>query len=147
MNKAYRQAQILKVIRAKNVRTQEALADELAQLGINASQVTLSRDIQELGLAKTADGYRQMVPFNARRPSIEMAVAEFLQEARLAQNQLVLKTSPGNANSLAVKLDQQDWPEIVGTIAGDDTILVVTPDSEAAMRLRDRLLSFLESTA
>ncbi|HYZ84126.1 MAG TPA: ArgR family transcriptional regulator [Bryobacteraceae bacterium] len=143
MNKSFRQTQILRLIRSKAIRTQESLADELAQIGIVASQVTLSRDIQELGLAKTPDGYRQLTALPSRGPSLETVVAEFLQDARLAQNLLVLKTSPGNANALAIKLDQQEWPEIVGTIAGDDTILVVAADNEAAVVVRDRLAEML----
>jgi transcriptional regulator of arginine metabolism len=145
MNKNYRQAQILRLIQSKTIRTQEALAEELAQVGVAASQVTLSRDIQELGLAKTPDGYRPLgaVAAPARGPAIETVVTEFLQDARLAQNLLVLKTSPGNANALAVRLDHQDWPEIVGTIAGDDTVLVIAPDNESAVFLRNRLLAIL----
>jgi transcriptional regulator of arginine metabolism len=145
MNKNYRQAQILRLIQSKTIRTQEALAEELAQVGVAASQVTLSRDIQELGLAKTPDGYRPLgtAAAPARGPALETVVAEFLQDARLAQNLLVLKTSPGNANALAVRLDSQDWPEIVGTIAGDDTVLVIAPDNESAVNLRNRLLTIL----
>jgi transcriptional regulator of arginine metabolism len=60
-----------------------------------------------------------------------------------AQNILVLKTAPGHASSVAVSLDQEEWPEVVGTIAGDDTVLVVTPDAATAKTLQDRLLSFL----
>ena len=56
---------------------------------------------------------------------------------------MVLKTSPGHANSIAVALDQEEWPEVVGTIAGDDTMLVVTPDDETAKVVRDRLMQFL----
>ena len=61
----------------------------------------------------------------------------------MAQNLVVLKTAPGHANSLAVALDQADWPEVVGTIAGDDTILVVTPDSDTARSVRDKLMYFV----
>ena len=59
-------------------------------------------------------------------------MAEFLQDARVAQNLIVLRTSPGNANALAVALDKASWPEIVGTLAGDDTVLVVAPDGATA---------------
>jgi transcriptional regulator of arginine metabolism len=72
-------------------------------------------------------------------------VSEFLQDARVAQNLIVLRTSPGNANALAVALDKQAWPEVVGTLAGDDTILVVTPDSGTAAKLRQRLLGLVET--
>ena len=66
-----------------------------------------------------------------------------LQDVRVAQNLIVLRTSPGNANALAVALDQADWPEVVGTIAGDDTVLIVAPDSATADRLRKKLLGFV----
>jgi transcriptional regulator of arginine metabolism len=66
-----------------------------------------------------------------------------LQDVRIAQNLIVLRTSPGNANALAVALDQADWPEIVGTLAGDDTVLIVAPDSGTADRLRRKLLGLV----
>lgn len=147
MSTSFRQAQILKVIRAKRVHTQEELARELALLGIQATQVTLSRDIKKLGLAKTADGYVPLTASPAAAPQpvqLENAVWDVLQDVRVAQNQVIIKTPPGKANSLAVELDRASWPEVVGTIAGDDTILIVTPDSAAAARLRRRLLKLVE---
>ncbi len=145
MNKAFRQGQIRNIIRTRNVHTQEELAEALHELGISATQVTLSRDIREMGIVKTPDGYRDLADLeehpagdadHARR-----AVEEFLRDIRPAQNLLVLKTDPGNANPLAVALDRAQWPELVGTIAGDDTVLVVTPDNAAAERLRARLVA------
>jgi transcriptional regulator of arginine metabolism len=145
MNKAYRQGQILKLIRNKRVPTQDDLARELKEsYGIDTTQVTLSRDIRELGLLKTPEGYRQVEAAPAG-PELASVAAELLQDARVAQNLLVLRTSPGNANALAVALDKQDWPDVVGTIAGDDTILVVAPDSGAAEKLRKKLLGFVTS--
>jgi transcriptional regulator of arginine metabolism len=142
VNKTYRQGQILRLIKSRKILTQDQLAQELAAIGVNATQVTLSRDIRELGLVKTPEGYRQ-VEVNAG-PSIETIAAEFLWDAVAAQNLVVLKTSPGHASSLAISLDQEDWPEVVGTIAGDDTVLVVTPDVATAAELQRRLMSFLE---
>lgn len=145
MNKAFRQGQILNLIRAKSILTQDDLARELKETyGIHATQVTLSRDIRELGLLKTPDGYRQVAAGPAG-PDLATITSEFLQDVRVAQNLIVLKTSPGNANTLAVALDKQQWPEIVGTLAGDDTILVVAPDGSAAAKLRDRLLGLVQS--
>ena len=145
MNKAFRQAQILKLIRAKRVPTQDDLARELkSSYSIETTQVTLSRDIRELGLLKTPEGYRQVEAATAG-PDVETVAAELLQDARVAQNLLVLRTSPGNANALAVALDKEDWPDVVGTIAGDDTILVVAPDAGAAEKLRRRLLAFVQA--
>ncbi len=142
MNKSYRQGQILKLVRSKPFRTQEELARELKTLGIETTQVTLSRDMRELGLAKSPSGYFQVAP-EPGGPSLATMASEFLQDARPAQNMVVLKTSPGHANSLAVALDKESWPEIVGTIAGDDTILVVAPDSAAAEKVRRKLMNYL----
>lgn len=144
MNKTFRQGQILKLIRSRRVLTQEDLARELkAAYGIQTTQVTLSRDIRELGLVKTPEGYQQLGSA-AVGPEIAVVAAELLRDARLAQNLLVLRTSPGNANALAVALDKEEWPEVVGTIAGDDTILVVAPDAGTAAKLHQRLLGYVQ---
>jgi transcriptional regulator of arginine metabolism len=144
MNKAYRQGQILKLVRERNIRTQEELAQVLKESGILATQVTLSRDLRDLGLAKTAEGYRQLGP-ESSGPNLLTLVSEFLLDMRQAQNLLVLRTSPGHANSVAVALDHSNWPEIVGTVAGDDTILVILPDTATAEAIRTRLLGMLEA--
>jgi len=141
MNKAYRQGQILKVIGRQQVHTQDELARELGKAGLQTTQVTLSRDIRELGLAKTGAGYRQLGgEAQAFGPDLATIAGEFLT-ARVAQNLLVLRTSPGNASSLASALDRESWTEVIGTLAGDDTVLVITGDAQQAMALRDRILS------
>jgi transcriptional regulator of arginine metabolism len=142
MTKSYRHGQILKLIRSKQVYTQGDLAVELQKLGVAATQVTLSRDIRELGLVKTPDGYRQ-IPADAPGPDLAAIIGDFLRDVRIAQNLLVLKTAPGNANTLASALDQEEWPEVVGTIAGDDTIIVIAPDNETAHTLEGKLLGYL----
>jgi transcriptional regulator of arginine metabolism len=143
MTKAYRHGQILKLIRSRNVRTQEELAQELKNVGIPATQVTLSRDIRELRLVKTLEGYREMLPEEAG-PQLAQLAGEFLHDVRMAQNLIVLKTAPGHANTVAVALDAEEWPEIAGTIAGDDTILVIAPDHATAETVRRKLLALLE---
>src|SRR5579863_618221 len=113
MNKNFRQGQILKLIRTKRIPTQDDLARELkSSYGIETTQVTLSRDVRELGLLKTPEGYRQVAAASAR-PDLAAVAGELLQDARVAQNLLVLRTSPGNANALAVALDKENWPEVV----------------------------------
>ncbi len=140
--KAFRHGQILKLIRTKRIQTQDELAQELAVLDVEATQVTLSRDIRELGLVKTVDGYREMNAVSERAaPDLSMLISEFLQDVRLAQNLIVIKTTPGGANSMAVALDQSGWPQIVGTVAGDDTILVITADNKAAAELRQKIIN------
>lgn len=144
MSKSYRQGQILKLIRSRAVRTQEELAQELKNQGIAATQVTLSRDLRELRLVKTAEGYRELQDEEVG-PQFATLVSEFLLDVRLAQNLVVLKTSPGHANSVAVSLDAEEWPEVVGTLAGDDTILVIALDNETAERIRLRFLGMLRA--
>jgi transcriptional regulator of arginine metabolism len=142
MSKSYRQGQILKLIRAKKITTQEELANELKAQGIAATQVTLSRDIRDLRLAKTHDGYREMEGEEAG-PQFAMLASEFLLDVRCAQNLVVLRTAPGHANSVAVALDNEEWPDVVGTIAGDDTILVIAPDVPTAEAVAAKLLVIL----
>lgn len=144
MTKTYRQGQILKLIRAKKVFTQEELAQELKNVGIAATQVTLSRDLRDLRLVKTREGYQEMAP-EETGPGFTTLAGEFLNDVLRAQNLIVLKTSPGHANSVAVALDHEEWPEIVGTIAGDDTILVITPDNPTAEAIQEKLLALLEA--
>jgi transcriptional regulator of arginine metabolism len=143
MTKTYRQGQILKLIRAKRVSTQEEIAQELAKQGIAATQVTLSRDIRDLRLVKTREGYQEMAP-EETGPEFALLAAEFLLDVLIAQNLVILKTSPGHANSVAVSLDGERWPGVVGTIAGDDTILVIAPDSATAEAVQEKLLGMLE---
>jgi transcriptional regulator of arginine metabolism len=143
MTKTYRQGQILKLIRAKRISTQEELAQELGKQGIAATQVTLSRDIRDLRLVKTREGYQEMAP-EETGPGFTLLAEEFLLDVLRAQNLVVLKTSPGHANSVAVALDAEGWPEVIGTIAGDDTILVIAPDNPTAESVQERLIAMLE---
>jgi len=145
MSKSFRQGQILKLIRSKSISTQDELARELKKMGISATQVTLSRDMRDLGVAKTPEGYRQIGDHEGG-PTLATLAAEFVRDVRLAQNQVLLKTSPGHANSVAVALDDEEWPEVVGTLAGDDTILVISADHATAETVRNKFLAFLEGT-
>jgi transcriptional regulator of arginine metabolism len=142
MSKRYRQGQILKLIQHQQVHTQDEIAEELAKRGVPATQVTLSRDLRELGLVKTPAGYREL---SREEPEGDTAgvIGEFVIDMRCAQNLIVLKTDPGHANPVASALDHTGWPEVVGTLAGDDTVLVITPDHAAAEQLRIRLLDMM----
>jgi len=134
MTKSFRHGQILKLIRSRSIFTQEELARELKAIGVDATQVTLSRDLRELGLVKTPEGYRALAE--------ESPALHFIQDVRIAQNQVVVKTAPGHAGSVAADLDGEQWPELVGTIAGDDTILVICADAGTAQAARKRLLQY-----
>ena len=129
MTKSFRHGQILKLIRARSISTQEELARALKELGHRRhAGHPLPR------YARTGAGEdRRRLPGDrqrATRPAFAALASEFLQDVRQAQNQVVLKTAPGHASSVAVALDDDEWPEVVGTIAGDDTILVICPDSK-----------------
>lgn len=142
MTKSYRQGQILKLIRSRSISTQEDLAQALKECGVDATQVTLSRDIREMGLVKTPEGYRAL-PAQQRPRDLASLAGEFLRDVRMAQNQIVLRTEPGHASSVAVALDSAEWPEVTGTLAGDDTVLVICPDSAVAETVRERLMRML----
>jgi len=144
MNKSDRQEQILRLIRKRELHTQEDLAQALAEeFGTQATQVTLSRDIRDLALVKTQDGYRQMGSSGGAGTDLAGIASEFLRDVRQAQNLIVLKTSPAHASSLAVAIDHEDDPHVVGTVAGDDTVLVISADAASANQFRERLLSYL----
>ena len=142
MNKSFRQGQILKIIRGKEIYTQDELARELGELGIQTTQVTLSRDMRELALVKTAEGYRQL-PSESGGPGLGEVAEEYLQDIRVAQNLVVLRTSPGNANALAVALDREELEEVVGTVAGDDTVLVIALNNAQAETIREKMLALI----
>jgi transcriptional regulator of arginine metabolism len=142
MNKSFRQGQILQIVRSKGIYTQEELARELGERGVQTTQVTLSRDMREIGLVKTTDGYRQLAA-EKNGPELGSVVDDYLQGIRIAQNLVVLKTSPGNANSLAIAIDREELDEVVGTVAGDDTVLVIAPDQQAAEQFRQKILAFI----
>ena len=142
MSKRLRQSALQKLVRARTLHTQEELAAELAGQGIATTQVTLSRDLRELAIVKTPEGYRERdaVAQAASPPgNLARVLHEFLRQAGVAQNLVVLKTNPGSANAVALALDTAGLPEVVGTVAGDDTIFVATPGPSAARRLARKL--------
>ena len=142
--KPRRQREILRLIGTGSMRTQDQLSAALADRGIQVSQGTLSRDLRELGVAKAADGYSVLARQQQVAPtqrSLDRVAAQFLLDIRTAQNLVVLRTAPGGANALAQRLDAAAWSEIVGTIAGDDTIFVATTDPAMAERVRQRLMA------
>jgi len=142
--KRFRQGQILKLIAAGDVASQDDLKRLLAQQNLRVTQATLSRDLQELKLVKTPDGYRPLESAEAAaQPALERVLREYLLDIRDAQNLLVLRTPAGAAQPLAVALDREQLPEVVGTIAGDDTVLVITPSRKSCVTLRKRMQEIL----
>lgn len=142
--KAYRQSLIVELIDRQAVTSQEGLRKLLQERGVTATQATLSRDIRDLGLVKRApDGaYRRpeavAASATADEETVAQAVTDYLRRHEVVAQMLVLKTDTGQAQPLAVALDRGQLPEVVGTIAGDDTILVIcrTPDAAQAMDRR-----------
>lgn len=146
MSKALRQKTILSLLEQGPISSQEGLQRALHKRGVKVGQATLSRDIHDLGLVKTAEGY---VPSNGNGhsapalPSVARLVREFVLDVRPAQNLLVIKTTVGSAQPVAAALDDEEWPEAVGTVAGDDTILIVCANKKAAARLAARTQEML----
>jgi transcriptional regulator of arginine metabolism len=144
--KTYRQGQILRLVAGEHIGNQEELRRRLAARRLRVTQATLSRDLQELKLVKTADGYKS-VPEHAEEnlpiPSLTRALGEFLLDIRPAENLLVLKTPPSGAQPLAAAVDASKFPEIAGTIAGDDTVLIITPNKKSRAALQHRVESLV----
>ncbi len=137
--KSRRHAAILDLVQREPVHTQQELAEALAQLGLATTQATVSRDIQELRLVRTPEGYR---PDSGPAAVSEAALAtmrEHVRDMTVVEFLAVIHTGPGTANLVAYNIDRARLQGVVGTVAGDDTIIAVLSDQEAAGPLR-RLL-------
>lgn len=144
--KEARHKAILELLRESPIVNQEELQRALSKRGIKVGQATLSRDIHELELVKTAEGYELPsggTVSEAALPSASRLVREFVLDVRQAQNLVVVKTAVGSAQPVAAALDGENWPEVVGTIAGDDAILIVAANSKNAGRLAQRVRQLL----
>lgn len=131
MSKAKRHIKIRELISEYDIETQDELVDRLKELGFNVTQATVSRDIKELHLIKipSASGkYKYSLP-TKQRYDVEEKLKRRLMESFVsidhAANFIVLKTLPGNANAIGALIDELDWEEIMGTICGDDTCLIL----------------------
>ncbi|HET7841316.1 MAG TPA: ArgR family transcriptional regulator [Terriglobia bacterium] len=146
MDHLYRRNLILEILRAGDVGTQADLKRRLAKRGIRVTQATLSRDLEEMGVVKMREGYRvgeAMAAAAPPQPTLSVILKEFVRDVRLASNLVLVKTHPGNAHSVAVSLDAEKWPEVVGTIAGDDTIFIATPGAREAAHIRKKIFDLL----
>lgn len=140
--KTFRHGQILRLVSDARIASQEDLRRKLAAEKLRVTQATLSRDIQELRLIKTSGGYRSAaaLPLDAAPlPQLTRALAEFLRDIRPAVNMLVLKTPPSGAQPLAAAVDGAKFPEVAGTIAGDDTVLIITPSKKSRESLQKKI--------
>jgi transcriptional regulator of arginine metabolism len=146
--KARRQSVLLELVDREPLHSQEELRRRLHLRGFEATQATISRDIKELGLVKRAgDGAYQRPGVDAANPetalaALERAAAEFLRRVDRVQQLVVIRTGPGQAQPIALALDRAQLAEVVGTIAGDDTILVVARGARGAAALVKRLKDY-----
>ncbi len=127
-----------------SIPSQDDLRLKLAARGHQVTQATLSRDIRELRLRKGPAGYSPSQDGIDELPGIGTLLSSFGQEVRPAGNLLVLLTITGGAQPVAAGIDAQLWPEVVGTIAGDNTVLIICPDSRRAITLKSRIEDYLD---
>ena len=136
--KIRRQMKILELIEREEIGTQEELAEKLRQSGFDVTQATVSRDIKELRLIKVPTGdhtYRYAAPREPQPANLQERLKRMFRDSAtsidFSENLLVIRTLPGNAMALASVIDGSNWPEIIGTVGGDDTILVIVKPREA----------------
>jgi transcriptional regulator of arginine metabolism len=142
MSKTARHKAILDLLGAGPVESQDSLQRQLENKGFDVGQATLSRDIHELKLVKGPEGYRRTgenAGAEGVLPSMMHLARQFVIEIRQAQHLLVVKTTVGSAQPVAAALDASHWPEVVGTLAGDDTVLVIAADKKKAHALAKRI--------
>ncbi len=146
MSKRTRQNTLLELVEQQPYRNQDELRRALARRGFDVTQATLSRDIHELGLVKTTDGYAVQEGEQAADAALPPAfrlVREFVLDIKEAQNLLVVRTAPGSAQPVAAALDAEGWTEVVGTVAGDDTLLIISQNRRNAQKMAARIRGML----
>lgn len=144
--KLRRHAAILKVVRARRVRSQDQLRRALANEGFGVTQATLSRDVRELGLARLVDetgAYYAQPDEGGVRPGFQAVLSALLTGIDGVGPLLVLRTANGSAGAVAVAIDQAAFDDVLGTIAGEDTLLVITRSARARSRVTSRLKKML----
>ncbi|WP_320424693.1 transcriptional regulator AhrC/ArgR [Mammaliicoccus lentus] len=148
-NKTMRQIKIREIISNEQIETQEELVRRLNKLDLNITQATISRDIKELQLIKVpapSGQYIYSLPRDRKYHPIDK-LGRYLMDSFVkidgADNLLVLKTLPGNAQSIGAIIDQIDWKEVLGTICGDDTCLIICKDKESGEIITDRIFNML----
>lgn len=148
MIKQLRQQQVREILEKRAIRTQHELAAALRERGFRATQATVSRDVTELGLVKVSrDGvqvYALPPRFEELEASSEEPLSKLLRDLPIQVHEagllIVMRTIPGSAHAIAAALDRSRWPEMVGSIAGDDTLFIAFSDRGSLQRVRKRLL-------
>ncbi|OBR63028.1 arginine repressor [Paenibacillus oryzae] len=148
--KAIRQYKIKEIIGSKEIETQEELVEALRASGMQVTQATVSRDIKELMLAKVpiAEGrYKYSLPIEQQRQNpihkLKRAIVDHFASIDFTENLVVLKCLPGTANTIGALIDNMEWDEVMGTICGDDTILIICRTKEQSSAMVERLLEML----
>ncbi len=146
--KQQRHATIRDIVEHSAVVSQDELRRKLAARGFHVTQATLSRDVHALKLYKGPSGYAVANGNNGsgseeEGPGLREVLRSFGLEVRQAMNQLVIITTTGGAQPVAAAMDYEDWPEVVGTIAGDDTVLVICPDEKRAATLARKIEDYV----
>ena len=146
--KSKRHRKILELIKENDIATQEELADFLRQEGFNVTQATVSRDIKELALVKVSAGgdqYKYAMPpeVSVSESRLRFMLKEFVINYDYSENIMIIHTAPGNANAVASALDTAKWDNIIGSVAGDDTILLVIKPKEAVNKIIEKLEWYL----
>lgn len=147
--KGQRHIKIREIITNKEIETQDELVEELRASGYHVTQATISRDIKELHLIKVPldnGRYKYSVPADQRfnpLQRLKRALNDHFVHIDYTENMVVLKSLPGTANAIAALIDSQDWTEIMGTISGDDTILIICRTKEQSAHIVNQILSML----
>ena len=145
--KIQRHASILTIVRARRIQSQDELRSALLAEGVDVTQATLSRDIRELGLAKLADAQGHTFYTHPQRATVRTDMSQvlpaFLVGLEGVGPLLVLKTASGSASVVAEAIDQAGWTEVVGTIAGDDTVLVIARGQRQREEVAERIQELL----
>lgn len=144
MSKQERHSAIRQLVAVEAISSQDELRRRLIRRGFDVTQATLSRDIHELRLYKGPNGYavpngNGHVAVEEEEPAVEEVLSSFGLSVRQAQNQLVLRTTNGAAQPVALAIDHEAWNEVVGTLAGDDTVLIICPDQRRAAAMQEKL--------
>ena len=141
-----RHKEILEIITQYDIGTQTELANLLRKRNFQITQATVSRDIKELGLVKSTDSkgnHKYVLPMDSSSgrelTRLERVIMDTVTEVDWTENLVLVKTLPGSANFLASLLDHSDWPEIMGTIAGDDTMLIIVKDRANVPKVHERI--------
>jgi transcriptional regulator of arginine metabolism len=141
--KPERHTVIREIVASTPVASQHQLRRKLVRRGFDVTQATLSRDIREMRLYKGPGGYAlpngRDIDDDDDEPTVEEVLRGFALKAKQAQNQIVVITTQGGAQPVAVAIDHEGWPEAIGTIAGDDTVLIICSDNKQAGRLHARI--------